>query len=148
MAGMLEPFSSLRREVDRLFDDFTRPERASWRGEVGAWMRPRVDVVETDKAFELTAELPGVKEQDVKVTLSGDALVIEAEKRAEREEKGRDFRLSERSYGTFRRSLQLPFDVDAGKIDAKFADGVLRVTVPKPPQAEAKPRAQRIEIKH
>ncbi|AWM61676.1 Hsp20/alpha crystallin family protein [Stutzerimonas stutzeri] len=136
------PFDSLRRQVDRLFDDFERPWHLPfsrhamettplWQG--GPSRMPVVDVVEKENAFEITAELPGLDEKDVEVKLVGNSLVIKGEKRQEHKEEKDGYHLSERSYGSFQRSFALPEGVDRDKIDAKFGKGVLRLSLPKLP---------------
>ncbi len=131
------PFMSLQREIDRLFDDFTRGFPAFSTGGAGE-MLPSVDVTETDKQIEITAELPGLEEKDVQVNFADNVLTIRGEKKAEKEEKDKTFRLIERSYGSFVRSLELPDGVDANAIKASIEKGVLKVTVPKPAPAQVK----------
>jgi len=152
----MSPFESLRREVDRLFDDF-RP--AGWRlpfprpsaFEV-AWPRaerwpvvPAMDMKEKEKAYEVTAELPGMAESDVEVKLSNGNLSIRGEKREEKEEKDKERHVSERSYGAFHRLFRLPDDVDADGIGAEFRNGVLKITLPKSP--EARKEEKMIDVK-
>jgi HSP20 family protein len=141
------PFESLRREVDRLFDDFQVGSWRSpfgrgvfdvepfWRGEISWGKAPAVDVVEKDKAYEITAELPGIEEKNIDVKFSDGVLSIKGEKVEEKEEKENDRYLSERRYGSFQRAFRLPDGVDAEKIAATFKDGVLSVTLPKTPEA-------------
>jgi HSP20 family protein len=131
------PFMSLQREIDRLFDDFTRGFPAFSTGG-GNELLPSVDVTETDKQIEITAELPGLEEKDVQVNLADNVLTIRGEKKAEKEEKDKAYRLVERSYGSFVRSLELPEGVDANAIKASIDKGVLKVTVPKPAPAQVK----------
>ncbi len=131
------PFMSLQREIDRLFDDFTRGFPAFSTGGAGE-MLPSVDVTETDKQIEITAELPGLEEKDVQVNFADNVLTIRGEKKAEKEEKDKTYRLVERSYGSFVRSLELPDGVDANAIKASIEKGVLKVTVPKPAPAQVK----------
>ncbi|WP_370455213.1 Hsp20/alpha crystallin family protein [Pseudolabrys sp. FHR47] len=104
---------------------------------------PSIDVVETDKEIEITAELPGLEEKDVQLNVADNLLTIRGEKKAEKEDKGKDYRIVERSYGAFERTLELPPGVDADAIKASIAKGVLTVTVPKPAPAQAK----KIEVK-
>lgn len=132
------PFMSLQREIDRLFDDFTRGFPAFSSGGGAGEMLPSVDVTETDKQIEITAELPGLEEKDVQVNFADNVLTIRGEKKAEKEEKDKTFRLVERSYGSFVRSLELPDGVDANAIKASIDKGVLKVTVPKPAPAQVK----------
>ena len=131
------PFMSLQREVDRLFDDFTRGFPA-FSSAGAAELLPSVDVTETDKQIEITAELPGLEEKDVQVNVADNVLTIRGEKKAEKEEKDKTFRLAERSYGSFVRSLELPEGVNADAIKASIDKGVLKVTVPKPAPAQVK----------
>jgi HSP20 family protein len=133
-----QPFLSLQREIDRLFDDFTRgfPSFASVSG--NGKLMPVTDVTETEKEIEITAELPGLEEKDVQINLADNVLTIRGEKKAEKEEKEKDYRMVERSYGAFERSLELPEGVNAEMIKASLSKGVLTVTVPKPAPAQAK----------
>ncbi len=138
------PLVSLRREVERLFDGFTRgfPALTDFGGN-GGKLLPSIDVTETDKEIEITAELPGLEEKDVQINVADNVLTIRGEKKAEKEEKDKNYRLIERSYGSFERSLELPNGVNADAIRANIAKGVLKVTVPKPAPAQTK----KIEVK-
>jgi HSP20 family protein len=136
-----EPFAALRRELDRLFDDFGAGALPSWNGN-GQFL-PEADYAETDKDIVVTAELPGVDEKDVEVTLNDDVLTIRGEKRSQRDEKNERYQLAERSYGSFERSMSVPRGIDADKIKATFDKGVLKVTLPKPAELQA----QRHQIK-
>lgn len=149
------PFESLRREVDRLFDGFhplnwrfpsrvfgsEAPNLARLEWEVA----PAIDLAEKDDSYEITAELPGIDEKNVEIKLSNHTLTIKGEKSEEKEEKRKDYYLSERRYGSFQRSFQLPDGVDADKIEAKFAKGVLTVNLPK--TVEAKKAEKKITVK-
>jgi HSP20 family protein len=139
------PFRALQQEVDKLFNDFTSdlPVIGRWNG--NGSLAVKVDVAETEKTLEVTAELPGVSEKDIDVSLAGDVLTIKAEKKSDKEEKTKDYHLVERSYGTFERSMRLPFKADPAKIEAKFDKGVLKLVVQKP--AEAQTKTQKIEVK-
>ncbi len=106
---------------------------------------PAVDVAETEKAYEITAELPGMDEKNVEVKFADGVLTIKGEKQEEKEEKKKDYYLSERSYGSFQRAFQVPDGVDADKIEATFKNGVLTVTMPK--SAEAQKSAKKITVK-
>jgi HSP20 family protein len=101
-------------------------------------MAPRLDVSETETEVRVEAELPGVDEKDIEVTLSNGRLLITGEKKQEKEEKKKDYHLVERSYGSFARSIGLPFAADPEQVKASFAKGVLTVTVPKPAEVKAK----------
>ena len=134
------PLSTLHQEMNRLFDSFGGRFGLQAEGASG-WLAPRVDVAETDDAVQITAELPGVEEDQIEVTLVDDVLTIKGEKQSEstkEEENGKTYRLVERSYGSFQRRFPLPFRADPEKVAAHFDNGVLSVTVPKPPEAEAK----------
>jgi len=138
------PFVSLQNEIDRLFDDFTRgfPSLSMGNGGMTA-MVPTMDVAETDKEIEITAELPGLEEKDVQINVADNILTIRGEKKAEKEQKDKNYRMVERSYGAFERSLELPEGVNADAIKASIDKGVLKVTVPKPAPAQVK----KIEVK-
>ena len=136
------PFESLRREVDRLFEDFTmNPFRLPFRRpafdiepfwQAESWIAaPAVDLVEHDKAFELTAELPGLDEKKVEVKVANGVLTIKGEKHEDKEEKNKDFHMRERRFGSFERALRIPESVDTDKIEASFKKGVLTVMLPK-----------------
>jgi HSP20 family protein len=149
------PLESLRQEVDRLFDEFggwNLPSRPSWFDLWPTWHRtsaltvaPAIDIAEKDKAFEITAELPGMQDKDIVVTLANGVLTIKGEKKEETEEKKKDYYLSERRYGAFERSFQVPETVDADSISAVFANGVLKLTLPK--SQEAQKKQKKIEVK-
>lgn len=143
------PLHSLHREIDKVFTDFSRnfglPRLSPTNGEAGRFFSPSMDVVENDKALEVTTELPGMSDKDVEVTIVDNMLTIRGEKKAETKEEKDDYHMIERSYGSFKRSLRLPFDVSVDKIEAQFKDGVLKVVLPKPPEVEAK--TQKVAIK-
>ena len=132
-----DPFRALQRRMDRLFDDFAGDYRWPFANGRGA-PTPSIDVSETDTEMTVDAELPGVEENDIDVTLTDNLLTIRGEKKQEKEEKKKDYHLTERSYGSFSRSMTLPFDADPAKIKASFKDGVLTITLPKPPEVKAK----------
>jgi len=151
-AGGMQPwraFDNLRQEVARVFDDFDRGfhlfpfHRAAldiapfWRREWALTSAPAVDVVETDKAYEIKADLPGMEEKDVEVKLVNGGLTIKGEKQEETEEKQKDYYLHERHFGAFERSFRMPDGVDTDKIQASFKNGVLTVTLPKTDAAQA-----------
>jgi HSP20 family protein len=132
------PFSFLQQEIDRLFEGVTRniPGFATT-------TMPSMDISETDKAIEITAELPGLEKKDVELNVADNLLTIRGEKKNEREEKNKDYHLVERSYGSFSRSVELPAGVKVEDISAEIANGVLKVTVQKPAPKQTK----QIEIK-
>ena len=106
---------------------------------------PAVDIVEKDKDYEITAELPGMDESNIDVKFADGVLTIKGEKKEEREEKKKDYYVSERRYGSFQRSFPVPESVDANKIEAKFVNGVLTIKLPK--SAEAQKNEKKIAIK-
>ena len=110
-------------------------------------LSPKIDIAESKDAIEVTAELPGVDENDLDVTLVNGMLTVRGEKRTERDEQDKDknWHVVERSYGSFSRAIPLPFDPDPAKVEAKFDKGVLHIHLPKP--AEVAQRQQKIEIK-
>jgi len=135
------PVDLFRRQMDRLFEDFFGDWSLARPGD-GFDFAPRLDVSENEKEVLVKAELPGLGEKDVDVSLTQGVLTISGEKKDEREEKDKSWHLVERSYGRFSRSVNVGA-VDEGKVDAAFKDGVLTVKLPK--REEAKPK--RIAIK-
>ncbi|MGZ8998826.1 MAG: Hsp20/alpha crystallin family protein, partial [Allosphingosinicella sp.] len=127
---LVEPFSRLRDEVDRLFDDFPFrfPAFQSVRTAMSLAV-PAIEMTETDKAYKITAELPGIDPDDIELTFENDMLRIAGEKKEEREEDERGFSVCERSYGRFERIIALPAAADGEAIKASFRKGVLKVTV-------------------
>ena len=106
---------------------------------------PAVDFKETETGYELTAEVPGLKPEEIEVSLHGDVLVIKGEKTKEHTEDKEDYHLEERTYGSFYRSFRLPEEVESEKLEAVHKDGVLRVTLPK--AAEAKPKKISVKVR-
>lgn len=140
-----EPFrevSRLRREMDRLWEDFFGPGPRGLRPLAEEWT-PAVDVAETPEKVTVKAEVPGLDPKDIDISVVGDLLTIKGEKKSEREETKENYHLVERSYGSFSRALRLPPGVNADQIDAKYNKGVLTITCPK--KEPTKPKA--IEIK-
>jgi HSP20 family protein len=146
-AGGSDPFLTLHQEMNRLFDDVLRGGLVSSGGpggnQTGALLAPHMEVSETDRELRIQAELPGVSEQDIEVSLNEDVLTIRAEKKQERKEEREGVHFSERSFGTFQRSLRLPFQVNPDQVQARFANGVLSVTLPK---MQAQQQSRRIQI--
>ena len=105
---------------------------------------PRLDLVETDEAYEVKTELPGLEKKDIDISIDRDVLVVKGEKKHEKEEKGKHFHRLERRYGTFYRSIRLPGEVLEDKIDANFKNGVLTITLPK--SEETKKRIAHIKV--
>lgn len=131
MRRMFDPFAFLQSEIDRVFEnmngDFLQAapmrQRPFW---------PSMEVREDDAAIEVTAEMPGMSEGDVDISVRDGLLTIRGEKKSEKEDKSKTYRLYERSYGAFERSMALPAGVDAARVKAKLVNGILHVTVPKP----------------
>jgi HSP20 family protein len=151
------PFASLRREIDHLFENFDRdfwgfPWRRSafdveplWRRELTFAANPAVDITESDKFYEITAELPGLDEKDIEVKLANGGLTIKGERQEDKEQKQKDYYLRERYFGSFERYFRVPEGVDPNKIEATFKKGVLTVTLPKSPEAQK--TEKKIEVK-
>ena len=134
---------NLQRQMDNLFD-------ASWQdlpsrlSREASWM-PSLDIAEDKDSITIKADLPGVKQADIDVSISGDVLTIKGERKQEQEVKDKKFHRVERFYGAFSRSLSLPDYVDAAKISAAYKDGVLEITLPK--TEKAKPQQIKVEVK-
>lgn len=147
------PFETMRREFDRMFEDmdFWHPRFARSMfdfapfGRIAAGSALPVDIAEKDGEYEITAELPGIDEKDIDVSVANGGLTIKAEKRQEREEKKKGYVVSERHYGAFERQFGLPPSVDVDKISANFRNGVLKVTLPK--TVEAQKQEKKIAVK-
>jgi HSP20 family protein len=134
------------RRVDRLFDGFFDEFRGFGLRPVGAFgetFRPTIDVSETDKEVKVAVELPGLDENDVEVSLAHNVLTISGEKKTEKEDEGKNYHRIERSYGSFKRCVSLPGEVESDKVEAAFKNGVLTVTLPKTAEAQAR----KIEVK-
>ena len=126
-----DPFRAMRREMENALRAF---DQNSSSADIGAGA-PAISVAETKDAFEVTAELPGVDEKDIKVSLEENQLVISGEKKAESTKEEKDWHVEERSYGSFYRSMSLPFEPEDGAVDAHFDKGVLHLTIKKPAKA-------------
>ena len=153
---LFEPLASVRRDIDRFFEglapefprgiDFDPFRRLSSAFDLGRGdLVPHAEVSEEKQSYEISAELPGVEEKDVSITLQDHVLTVSGEKKSERKEEKKDYSMSERRYGSFRRSFRVPDDVDEEKISAKFDKGVMTVVLPK--AASAKPKGRHIPIK-
>ena len=131
-----DPFVTFRREMDRMFDHFfggsgLRHAQSGWQA-----LTPAVDIDENEKEIVISAELPGVTEKDVEVSLAGDILTVKGEKRSQHGEKNGESTYMERRCGSFSRSVRLPFEAGEEQVDAQFSNGVLTVRVPKPAQLQ------------
>lgn len=152
-----DPWRSMREEMDKLFDRFATGfnvpalQRAFGLPAgigAGTWFGmplPAVDITEDDGAYRIIAEIPGLGAEDVEITMSGNTLTIQGEKREFKEQKDKGYHLSERRFGAFERSFTVPEGVDRDRIGAEFAKGVLTLTLPK--SAEAKASRKKIEIR-
>jgi HSP20 family protein len=145
-----DPFMAFRREMNRVFDDaFKGFDMPSLAGPAFGRMpmrtlMPQIDVSESEHEIQVAAELPGIDEKDVEVILADDMLTIRGEKKAEHEQRERDYHLMERSHGTFSRSLPLPFAADPSQVKAAFKNSVLTITIQKP--KEVLEKQHRIEV--
>jgi HSP20 family protein len=135
------PLQSLHQQVNRLFDDVLNGWNLPALEGRNSWGWPSVEVTETDRELRLTAELPGMTEKDVEVSVEDGVLVLSGEKKSESSDRDRGY--SERVYGRFERVLPLPSDLDEAKIEARFKDGVLTVVLPRVPDRQ---RGRRIPI--
>lgn len=128
------PFYSLQREMNRMFDNFFRGfDAASPTPYENAWggFSPSVDVRENDKEVTIKAELPGVDEKDVEVTVTNDSVTIRGEKKEEKEDKDKNYYYMERTYGSFHRVIPLAAEVESNKAEARFKNGVMEIKIPK-----------------
>ncbi|GAB3375270.1 Hsp20/alpha crystallin family protein [Azotobacter armeniacus] len=151
------PLDRLRRQVDHLFSDFSRKalhppfsrnlfdSAPQWTRELFNQGMPAVDINDKGTAYEISAELPGMDEEDIEIKLSSGCLTIKGEKKEEHEDKKKDSYIAERYYGAFQRSFALPAEVDAERIEANFNKGVLTLSLPKKPEALAEEKT--IQIK-
>lgn len=133
--------NGLQREMNRMFDSFFRDAEEESATEA-SWY-PSLDIKETSDKVQVSAELPGMQKEDIKVSIRDNILHLSGEKKREEEEKDANFHRVERFYGVFSRSVNLPAPVEISKVEAFFKDGVLRLILPKAEQE--KPR--QIEIK-
>ena len=139
--AMMQPdfgLFGLHREIDRLFSEFTQGI-----GQDGAQLVPKIDICETDKTIEVSAEMPGLERKDVEISIDEDTLTIRGEKKFEEDKKDKNVQHSERSYGVFYRVLQLPPGIDPSSVQATMSNGILKLVIPKPAKAEPK----KIEVK-
>lgn len=141
----LRPWSALEtmEELERRFDEiFGRPSLfpSMWRRPLSAEMAwvPPVDMIEKEDKFEVKVELPGIKKEDIDISVTGNTLTIKGERKAETEVKEEEYYCCERSYGNFFRSLTIPASVDTDKIEAKYKDGILEIELPKSPEVTPK----------
>ncbi len=134
---------NLKSDMDRVFENFLNTD---WDlSERFGDVTPVMDVEETENDYRISAELPGLKKEDVKITFQNNTLTISGEKKAEKEKKEDSYHRMERTYGKFSRSVHIPGQVMADKIDAEFKDGVLNISLPK--SEEAKPKQIEVKVK-
>lgn len=133
--GELTPFAGLHQELDRWMNDVMRqfgmPALESRFGEMPSLLRPRLDIAERDDEYVISVEVPGVEEKDIKLTLDDNRLIVEGEKRQESSTQEDRYQRIERSYGSFRRVLDLPADAQPEEIRASFTHGILKIRVPR-----------------
>jgi HSP20 family protein len=140
----MKDLMGMQEEMDMLFDNFFSSARR--RDEVGlARWAPRVDIAEDNTSYELTADLPGMKKDDIKVEVHDGTLRLRGEKKIEQEKDQKNYRLAERYYGEFVRTFTLPENVNKEGIEAEFNDGVLKLSIPK--IEKAKPRQIEVKVK-
>lgn len=141
------PLATLRRDINEVFETFWQRAEHGWNGRTApiGLFGPSMDVAETEKNVRIEVELPGMSEDDIDISLSGDAMTIRGEKKVEQEETRKGVYMSERSYGSFYRTIPLPPGVDGERAEASFKRGVLTVTLPKSPEAQS--RLKRIPVK-
>lgn len=135
------PFYSLQRQINNLFDDFFSGFTPSPRGfnlAGSGGFSPSVEVRENEKEFIIRAELPGVDEKNIEVTLTSNSLTIQGEKKEEKEDKAKNYHYMERSYGSFRRVIPLDAEIKTDKAEANFKNGVLNITLPKAESSKVK----------
>src|SRR6202790_1470876 len=130
----------LHREIDRLFNELVQGVGPNG-GQSN--IAPNIEISETDKAIEISAEMPGLERKDVEISIEDDALTIRGEKRVEEDQKDKNVQHSERTYGVFLRVLQLPPGIDPSSVQATMSNGVLKIAIPKPAKSEPK----KIEVK-
>jgi HSP20 family protein len=130
--------------MNALFEDFFGDKSPLLAGEKATAFMPRFDVSESDAGIDVSAELPGMDEKDIEVSTDGNILSIKGEKHTGHEENKTNYRVSERSYGTFQRSFSLPDGLDLEKVDAKFKDGVLKMHLPK--TEESRKNVKKIKV--
>jgi HSP20 family protein len=131
------PLQELKKEMDRIWQEFFGKSYLSEKLEGIEWV-PAIDVSETNDAVIVKVDVPGVKPEDMEISLVDNVLVIKGEKKREEEERKENFYRMERFYGSFMRSIQLPCEVEDDKIEATYKDGVLKIVLPKKPEEKKK----------
>ncbi len=142
----VSPVAELHSRMNNLFNSFF-DENRFWpelgRNGKDSFM-PCFEISETAKNIEITAEIPGVEEKDIDVSLDGGILTVKGEKKSEHDEKNKDYHITERSYGSFQRSFAMPEGIDSSKIDAKFKNGVLKISLPR--TEESRKNVKKIKV--
>ncbi len=142
------PFSSFSKDINRMFEDFFGDfgslSNSFFRGDRSSFFTPKVNVSENDEQIDVSAELPGMDEKDIQVSLSENILTIKGEKKKDEEKKGKDFHHIERNYGSFQRTIKMPSEIVNDKIKASFKNGVLNVILPKSEKAKDKVRTIKV----
>jgi len=140
-----DPFLSLQNEMNRMFENFFERPFGMRSGESWDNFAPSIDVYETEKEIKVDVELPGMDEKDIDITLGNNVLTISGKKETEDTQEGKSYYRHERSYGSFRRSIELPDEVDEELIDATYQKGILKIVLPKSDQSVS--TRKRIQIK-
>ena len=142
-----DPFSLMHRDMDSLFDDFFKGfELEPFFGPDISSYSPKVDVKESEKEIKVLAELPGMDEKDINVTLNRDSLTLRGEKKEEKEDNDKGYHRLERSYGSFCRTIPLPVEIESDKVSASYKKGILTVTIPKSKKAIEEKKKIKIEV--
>jgi len=143
-----DPVYQMQQRINSLFDDFSTGFNLSpfeGLGESFGAFQPQVDISENDKQIVVSAELPGLDENDIEVSLAHNMLTISGEKKSAKEDRGKNYYHVERSYGSFKRTIPLPYEIETDKVEATFKKGVLTIDLPK--TAETQKQRKRITVK-
>jgi HSP20 family protein len=138
------PLISLQQEMNKMFDRFFSDFRSDTLGKRFEVDFPKMDITETESFIEITADLPGIEKKNIQISVSDDILSIRGEKDVKLEEKDKNFYRRERTYGSFRREVVLPAEVESDKADASLKNGVLKINIPK--KVDSKRKSKKIEI--
>ncbi|MGO9614098.1 MAG: Hsp20/alpha crystallin family protein [Dissulfurispiraceae bacterium] len=144
----LKELEDMRRDMDRLFDEFFSPvrRRRSWAAKPGQGIVvPNIEMFDRKNEIVVRAELPGITREDIDLTITKDSLTLKGEIKKEEEVKEEDYYACERSFGNFTRTIALPVEVDSNNVKASFKDGILEIVLPK--KEEAQPKEIKIEVK-
>lgn len=141
----LKELEDMKRDMDRLFDDFFAGRRPRWNRQEASLVVPSVELFDRQTELILRAELPGIAKEDIDITITREAVTLKGEFKRDETTKPEDSFIAERAYGTFSRTVQLPFEIDEDKADAILKNGLLEVVLPK--REDARPKEVRIEVK-